>query len=90
MAKRVTKTTAKKAAQELCEGFSIELDGNSDLVIWSDETHDYDVCEAKAREVSAVLGDAPIQTNGSWWRIRYKGAFIDRGDWNDPSSQHHY
>ena len=56
-----------------------------------DDWHDGDRrAEKAAKAFAKVLGDASISSNGSYYRVRWKGEFLDMGDWNDKGSRWHY
>jgi len=92
MAKRVTKTTAKKAVRTHCaalpEGCSVEVNSET-VTVWYDASS-YDVALAAARAVAKDLNAPSIRGNGSKWDVYYKRAAVDMGDYNDPSSRWHY
>ena len=92
--KRITKSTAKSVLKKL--GLLDKADVDSqDVEFWpenfSDDFHDgYDMAESAAKAFAKAMGGLSIWTNGSYFRVRYKGAFLDMGDWNMPSSRWHY
>ena len=92
--KRITKNTAKSVLKKLGLLDKAEV-GSRDVEFWpesfSDDFHDgYDMAESAANAFAKAMGGLSTWTNGSYFRVRYKGEFIDMGDFNMPSSRWHY
>jgi hypothetical protein len=91
---RITKNTVKAVLRRLGLLKQAKITGQ-DVEFWpedfSDDWHEgYDMAESAAKAFAEAMGDLSIWTNHSYFRVRYKGEFLDMGDWNMPSSRWHY
>lgn len=92
--KRITKNTVKSVLKKLDLLDKAELSG-TDVTFWpekfSDDWHKgYDMAQHAAHTFSHVLDDLPVRSTGNHFTVRYKGEFIDMGDFDMPSSRWHY
>ncbi len=85
---KATKATAKKLAKLHAADLDVEISGDT-LTIWFDNDS-ADAADAAAKKIAQELGGATVVTAGTKKIIHYKGDATATGDWNDPSSKHHY
>lgn len=92
--KRITKNTVKSVLNKLDLLDKVEL-SSTDVTFWpenfSEDWHEgYDMAQHAAHTFSHVLDDLPVRSTGNHFTVRYKGEFIDMGEFNMPSSRWHY
>jgi hypothetical protein len=93
--KKITRATVKSVLKKMgLKPDQYELDA-SDVTFWpesfSDDWHKGDrLAKKAAMAFSKALGGLSIKTNQSKYWVRWRGEFIDMGEWGDPSSRWHY
>lgn len=89
--KKATLATAKSLVKKYAKDLQTEIDSRS-ITIWMD-TADSKVrnkAEKAAKAISKELGVPWGKYGTNKIIIYYKDQPADKGDWNDPSSRHHY
>jgi hypothetical protein len=99
MAKAVTRATIKSILKKMNLLDKVDITGR-DVEFWperfteSDERKDWHEGDRLADRASSAfakaLGNATITSNGSYYRVRWKGETLDMGDFNDRGSRWHY
>jgi hypothetical protein len=83
-----TKTLATKFAAKFAP-LLIEVDSET-VTVWRSDQYDDEKAEAAANALSEALMAPSVTYNGACWRVWYKAAPTDLGDYNNPSSKWHY
>lgn len=91
----ITRATVKSILKSIdTKGLTVEDPSSDTVIIWFD-TDTYNKAKKVVKQITqALLQKSPksnigTTTTGNKTIIHYKN-FQDMGDWNDPSSRHHY